>query len=154
MKKLSLPLFDDVLRAAGATPTIARARQKLGGSGTTDERAGSPVADANGAVGVVLYANGDELDVVVGSAGVVRRSAASQWSVLDAVPPELRELAATIVRFARLREGDRVAFALRDASPGEGLLFEKCRYGALVARDDRTILALGYQSLARGAQAS
>ncbi len=150
-KKLSLPLFDDITRAAGAAPTLARARQKLGGTGTTDARAGTPVRDGTGAIGIVLYAAGDELDVLVGSGGVVRRSTVAQWSTVEAVPSELSTVADSVARFARLREGDRVGFTLpasRGSNRGEGLLFEKCRYGALVARDDRSIVAVGYKSLA------
>lgn len=145
-KKLSLPLLDDVARRPGAAPTIERGRQRLGGTGSTDPRAGTPVRDPGGTVAIVLYADGDDLDVLVGSAGVVRRSTTAQWSTAPAMPPDLATVAATIGRFARLAEGDRVAFQSGSVA-GEGLLFEKCRYGALVARDDGSIVAVGYASL-------
>jgi hypothetical protein len=34
-----------------------------------------------------------------------------------------------------------------DGNPSEGTLFEKCRYGALIARDDRQIMAVGFRKL-------
>ena len=148
-KKLSLPIVDDIARRAGATPTIERARQKLGGPGATDARAGRTVRDAAGALGIVLHANGDELDVIVGSAGVVRRTKAAAWTEAEAVDlGDLAEVVRDVIAFARLAVGDRVSFVV-DGRLDVGLLFEKCRYGALVARDDERIVAVGYRALQR-----
>jgi hypothetical protein len=41
-----------------------------------------------------------------------------------------------------------VRFLERDGAPAaEGVLFERCRFGALVAKDDGTIVAVGYRRL-------
>lgn len=141
-KKRALPV---------ATPasTIERARQKLGGTGTTDARSGRTVRDASGVVGIILYASGDDLDVIVGSAGVVRRTKASAWNEAEVDSEALGDLAGVVsdvASFARLAVGDRVTF--RDGErTGAGVLFEKCRYGGLVARDDESIVAVGYRGL-------
>lgn len=147
-RKLSLPVVEDIARRAGATPTIERARQKLGGSGSTDARAGRPVRDEAGVVGVVLYARDEEMDVLVSATGTVRRGKTSAWVDHDRVPDELAPAAADLIVFAHVEPGDRVGF--RDANgDGDGLLFEKCRSGALVARDDGTIIAVGFRSIRR-----
>jgi len=61
-----------------------------------------------------------------------------------------RSLLAEVRLFATLKEGQRVRFAEKDGSAGElsvGMLVEKCRYGALVAKDDGRILAVGFRRL-------
>lgn len=141
-------MFDDIARRAGATPTIERARQRLGGTGATDARAGVTMQDASGVVGVVLYANGDDVDLVVGAAGVVRRSSAKAWTAVAVAPDDLAAVADDIVAFARLEVGDSVSFRDGDRLD-DGLLFEKCRYGALVARADGTIVAVGFRNVRR-----
>lgn len=145
-KKLSLPIVAEIARSAGATPTVERARQKLGGTGSTDARAGRTVRDDDGVVGVVLFARDEEMDVLVSATGTVRRGKASTWIEHDRLPDELAATVPDVVVFAHLEAGERVGFR-EPAGTSEGLLFEKCRYGALVARDDRSILAIGFRNL-------
>jgi hypothetical protein len=49
--------------------------------------------------------------------------------------------------FASLSEGDRVRFASAASAAAEGLLIEKCRYGALVLDDEEKVLAVGFRRL-------
>ncbi|CAN5799933.1 hypothetical protein BH09MYX1_BH09MYX1_44950 [soil metagenome] len=139
-----LPLFDEIARANAST--IERARQTLGGSGSTDARAGRIVRDEAGVVGIVLYASEDEMHVLVGASGTVSRSKSSAWVDHDIAPPDLAAMTNDVLVFAHLESGARVGFRDRTGDH-DGLLFEKCRYGALVARDDRSIVAIGFRNL-------
>lgn len=102
--------------------------------------------------GVVLHDGGDELDAWIGEGIIARVTLAQVASSLDEVPPErFRELAYDVLRFAALREGQ----AIRVLGPGpafDAVLRERCRYGALVEREDdvrrpRAISAIGFRRL-------
>jgi hypothetical protein len=141
-RKLALPLFDTLKRP----PTLENARKRLGGKGVRSTHMGSVVLikDEPRATGIVLHARDADFDVLVG-ASMVRRTKLefTEPGRDDDVDPGLL---AEVRLFASLEEGQRVRFADKDGT-ADGLLVEKCRYGALVAKDDGKILAVGFRKL-------
>ncbi len=143
MRKLSLPV------AGGEAPArVDAARRQLGGRAQSDDGVGDLVgfADERGQarVGVVLFVAGDDLSVWTPTSGIVRPLHRSETAPADTVvPADLAAVAEAARRFARLAEGERVRY--RDAGgEGEGVLVEKCRFGALIARSDGSIVAVGF----------
>jgi hypothetical protein len=68
----------------------------------------------------------------------------------EELTPALASIASGAVVFANLHEGQYVRFEADDGSLGEGLLVEKCRYGALVLAgegESAKIMAVGFSSL-------
>lgn len=63
-----------------------------------------------------------------------------------AVSDELQAVAADALAFAQLAEGDPVRFLGKDGAVSHGVLAEKCRYGALVAADDK-VFAIHFRRL-------
>ena len=131
---------------APKNPTLEIARKRLGGKASRSSHMGSVVRilDDRPVVGIVLHGKGDDLDVLLGSA-MVRRTK------LELTEPASEEevdamLLAEVRLFASLEVGARVRFADKDGS-AVGLLVEKCRWGALVAKDDGKILAIGFRKL-------
>ncbi len=141
-RKLSLPTLEDRLRG---NPTLQQARRRLGGRGSTSARAGGVVV-TGGARGVVLYADDTECDVLLES-GLVKRTALDRVTTTSGAPAALEEAAVAVRVFARLAEGERVRFEQLEAAAAEGRLIEKCRYGALIARDDGSIVAVGFRRI-------
>jgi hypothetical protein len=93
---------------------------------------------------VIIFVRGDELDVYVSDNLVRRIRRAVAKSTDAALAPALVRIAESARVFERLVEGQRVSFASDDGSH-EGILVEKCRFGALVERIDGTIIGLGFQ---------
>jgi hypothetical protein len=130
---------------SSAPPTVDEARAALGGRRAASagrlEGRGVAFLDARGRTvrGVVVCATDAEVDVWVGD-GRFQRLAATRAEPMP-VPPDdtLAEIVADARVFSRLQEGERVRFLRRDGRLDEGRLVEKCRYGALVAHDDRVI---------------
>jgi hypothetical protein len=144
-RRLGLPLRD---QGTLGTPTVERARQRLGGRGVTDTMAGAIVTVQGSPLrGVVVFSNEQECDVFL-EAGFVKRTrrANVEHALCEAESP-LHELSGEARLFASLDEGKRVRFEEPEKGQQEGLLFEKCRYGALVAKDDGTIVAVGFRKL-------
>jgi hypothetical protein len=50
-------------------------------------------------------------------------------------------------RFAAMPAARRARFTTETGAEAEGLLIEKCRYGALVALDDGRVVALGFSRM-------
>jgi hypothetical protein len=144
-RKISLPMVDEILAKAGANPTLERARKRLGGRGRTDALAGTVVTLDEATDGVVLFADDVEVDVLVDDT-TVKRTARRHVSPAREVRGPLASLAGDVLVFARLEEGQRVLLSTEQGMI-EGLLFEKCRYGALVAKDDGAVLAVGFRKL-------
>ena len=138
-------MVDEILAKAGANPTLERARKRLGGRGSTGALAGTVVTLDATTDGVVLFADDDEVDVLVDDT-TVKRTARSQVSPALEVCEPLASLAVDVLVFVRLAEGQRVLLSTEQGMI-EGLLFEKCRYGALVAKDDGAVLAVGFRKL-------
>jgi hypothetical protein len=94
---------------------------------------------------VVCEADG-ELDVWIGE-GRLQRLAAAR-ATLDRIEPDhaLADVAADALVHASLSEGQRLRFLTRDGASREGVLAEKCRYGALVSHEGR-VLAVSFRRL-------
>jgi hypothetical protein len=146
-RKLSLPLFSP---PSAALPTVDAMRKQLGGRASTEPGAGDAVTlvTDGGArmTGVVLFVRGEDLDVWV-EHNMVRRARRASTAPLDApLPRDLAPIAADVRVFAELSEGQRVRYLDGDRV-GEGTLVEKCRFGALIERDDGKLLGLGFRRL-------
>ena len=136
----------------GLMPALEAARRKLGGRSVT------PSARAPGALvettlqdgvlhlGVLLWASAGSCDVWFDDA--LARRARSEAVVCSACPtPEsLVRIEAEIRMFAALAEGDRVRWE-RTAGVTEGLIVEKCRYGAIVVTRAARVVAVGFRKL-------
>jgi hypothetical protein len=165
VRKLSLPLFnlDRGLNVApaGPKPTVDEVRRRLGGRASTDGSAGELVqliaTGGRELPGVVLFGSGEDVDVWVeqpGSAvavalgaGVVRRARRPDVAPLQAPPSkDLTSVASDARVFGALREGQRIRYQAEDGLD-EGTLVEKCRFGALVQRDDGAIVGVGFRRI-------
>ncbi|MCU0684613.1 MAG: hypothetical protein MUF34_20600 [Polyangiaceae bacterium] len=145
MARRKLPLLGG---AEGAPPTMAILRARLGGrlEGPPTPEAGRPVS-VGGELGVLLSRDEGGCDVWLGGNRVKRAASASVFALPGPPPSDLAAAAQAARRFADLREGERVSFVASDGQLEPGLLFEKCRFGALVARDDGSVLGVGFQRL-------
>ena len=142
-RRIALPVVEELL---GDKPTLAGARNRLGGRGATGPGAGR-VVTIGASVGVVLFEADGEIDVVI-EGGIVRRTVASKCvHHAGDVVPAVRALADDVRVFASLREGDDVCYEPPRGAPARGKLLEKCRYGALVGTEDGRVLAVGFRKL-------
>lgn len=146
-RKISLPLTR-WSSASSAPPTVDVMRKRLGGRASTEAGAGEIVAlaaDAGGErTGVVLFARGDELHIWVAE-GIVRKTQRSlARPVGSPVTKDLLAVAADARIFGGLREGERVRYH-HDHGVGEGTLIEKCRFGALLLREDGAVIGVGFR---------
>lgn len=151
-RRRTLPLFAELTGEAPRPPPphLEQARRGLGGPWADDVDAGliGRFVRAAPHEGVVLHADAATVDVMV-SAGVVRRVARARVEALDdvALSPLRRRVADDVRRFAAMPAGRRARFTTETGDEAEGLLIEKCRYGALVALDDGRVVALGFSRL-------
>lgn len=145
-RRLFLPLADG---NPDASPTVDVVRRRLGGRASTEPGAGEIVAVASeqGAArtGVVLFVQGEDLDVWL-EGGVVRRTRRSKTVEAKGAGDDLLSIARAARIFAGLAEGQRVHYQ-HQSGVGEGVLVEKCRFGALVERGDGTVLGVGFRRL-------
>jgi len=129
------------------TPTTDAMRTKLGGrvGAAADDAIGRFAArPADDVEGWVL--SGDETHWFLWDGGVaIRRTpkvdVTLQEDRSDALAPSL------LRTWASLGERETVEFQAADTRWQTGLLVEKCRFGALVARDDGSIVAVGFLAL-------
>jgi len=103
--------------------------------------------EAIGMAGVVLFVQGEELDVWTGEGRVQRTLRSRVLPLGKPASQALSALASDATLFAHLREGDRVRYQDGHGNVTEGSLIEKCRYGALVLRDDTQIIAVGFRKI-------
>lgn len=133
------------------------ARNRLGGR-TNEEEPGPPgvlpgaivrviAKDATKHIAVVVFANSTEVHVLIDGSRLRRVPPASVELHGGNTPSDLSELAADASVFARLVEGQPVRYADDKGNFVVGKLLEKCRYGALVARKDSVIVAVGFRKL-------
>ena len=136
----------------GELPHIEQARRRLGGRWAADVDAVllGACARSGGDTGVVLYADTSNADLFVGSR-TVRRVTRDRLEVLDddALPAALRCIALDVARFAGVPEGRRARFRTETGAEAEGLVLEKCRFGALLGLDDDRVVAVGFGRLLR-----
>jgi len=133
--KRVLPLFDGLMGSPrlGSAPHLEQARKGLGGGYSVD-------VDAS-MIGRFVRSAPHE--------GVVRRVARDRVVTVDDVElsPLRRRMADDVRRFAAMPTGRRARFMAEAGAEAEGLLIEKCRYGALVALDDGRVVALGFSRM-------
>lgn len=166
-KKLKLPLLaegwgtgstESVKKAkAEKKPTLDDARNRLGGR-TTDEKPAPPgiipgtvvqvlANDGSKHIAVVVFANSSEVHVLIDGTKLRRVPPEAVELNEGTTPSSLSKIAADAHVFARLAEGQPVRYADDMGGLLGGKLVEKCRYGALVVRDDGAVVAVGFRKL-------
>jgi hypothetical protein len=159
--RVTLPAVERALAEArslaAGNPTVDAARERLGDRIATDPDVGQAVRVERALgvrhLGVVIFRKGESVDVWLGAGRVRRLAGPDTLSTVDAkeLTPSLVVISDTAVLFANLHEGQRVCFEAHDGSLGEGMLVEKCRYGALVLTGEgpsAKIMAIGFSNLA------
>jgi hypothetical protein len=166
-KKIKLPLLADAWsdRAPDSVkktvpdkkPTLDDARNRLGGR-TTGEKPAPPgigpgsivqvlANDGSKHVAVVVFANSTEVHVLIDGTKLRRVPPPAVELNEGATPNALTKIAADAHVFARLAEGQPVRYADDSGGLLGGKLVEKCRYGALIVRDDGAVVAVGFRKL-------
>jgi len=98
-------------------------------------------------VGVLLAISGRVVDVYL-ERGLVKRTALDLLRpFFGTTPPELATASKSATVFARLSEGQRVEIERTPTEVVVATLVEKCRYGALVELDDRSLLGVGFRKI-------
>ena len=139
-------MFLPVEKSERPAASLDAVRARLGGRARTDQQAGRVVCFLDtGATGVVLYGRGEEVHVF-SNAGWVRRTTADALSQVDEPLADLRAVVDDVRVFAALEEGTRVRFQDRSGM-AQGTLIEKCRYGAVVRRDDAKLMGVGFRRI-------
>jgi hypothetical protein len=144
--------LEDARAAVRGQPTVDAARERLGGRAASCAPVGEIVllSTALGErTGVVLFRDDAFADVWIGGGRVHRVEPDALVSHPDpaSVSMDLCAVASSTRVFGDLREGDRVRFETRPGALSDGLLVEKCRFGALVLADDGKVMALGFQKI-------
>jgi hypothetical protein len=164
-KKLNLPLFEDPAPKKSDArerkkPSIDAARARLGGRVTA---ADVPVqrftpgvavtfavgrsAAARRMPGVVVFASVAEIHVLLDGIRLRRLRPIDLELHVGELDIELEKLAADARLFGQLDEGQSVRYANDAGDLVSGKVVEKCRWGALVLRDDGAIVAVGFRKL-------
>lgn len=148
-KKVNLPVV-------GKKPSIEAARSRLGGR---LDGGPAPAGFAPGRVvsfalpggrrraAVVVYAGGDEIHVLLDPVRLRRMQPDEIGAHEGPVDDEMTKLAADAQLFGLLVEGQAIRYADDAGALVDGKLIEKCRWGALVARDDGAVVAVGFRKL-------
>lgn len=156
-KKSDRPGQSARLTKASKKPTLDDARNRLGGR-TLDEEPPPPgigpgsivnVVALGGAehAAVVVFANASEVHVLIDGTKL-RRVRPAQLATFDGSPPNLlTKISADAQIFGGLSEGLPVRYADDVGGLLGGRLLEKCRYGALVVREDGAVVAVGFRKL-------
>jgi hypothetical protein len=161
-KKIVLPVLDELTRRERAAtappkkkPSIDAARARLGGrakedaivEGRATHAPGMIVRTPKAEIGVVVYASARETHVLFDGSRL-RRLAPEDVELHEGeAPDELGRVAADARVFFLLVESQSVRYADDAGTLRDGKLVEKCRYGALVLRDDGAIVAVGFRKL-------
>jgi hypothetical protein len=83
---------------------------------------------------------------VFSNAGWVRRTTTDAITQVSEPAQDLNAVVDDIRVFAALEEGHRVRF--QDVGGiAQGTLIEKCRYGAVVRRDDERVMGVGFRRI-------
>lgn len=138
-------------------PSIDAARDRLGGRILAEETPPSglalglvvTVASARGATspGVVIFASRTEVHVLLDGVRLRRVPPESVRPFTGEVSLALSKIAGDATLFARIVEGESVRYAGEDDVLVPARVFEKCRWGALVAREDGAVIAVGFRKL-------
>ena len=175
-KKINLPLLPDAwsgrarehAKAAGDVtgekrepktkkPSLDDARNRLGGRTNHEEAAPAGIVpgrvvrvfanDGAEHVAVVVFANADEVHILIDGTKLRRVPPDSVHAHEGAAPSSVAKIAADAHVFSRLAEGEKVRYADDSGGLLAGKLVEKCRYGALVVREDGAVVAVGFRKL-------
>jgi hypothetical protein len=167
-KKVNLPLLPNAASpgrdekatdTAGTAnkPSLDDARERLGGRTTDESPAPGGVDpgrvvtvfanDGTAHVAVVVFANADEVHILIDGKRLRRVPPGAVHAFEGETPSSLGKIAADAHVFARLSEGEQVRYADDSGGLLAGKLIEKCRYGALVVREDGGIVAVGFRKL-------
>ncbi|NUQ76584.1 MAG: hypothetical protein HUU21_23840 [Polyangiaceae bacterium] len=146
VRRFSLPLTPDSLRK----PTVDVIRKRLGGRASTEGGAGEVVVvtTEGGAtfVGVVIFVRGEDLDIWVEHGRVRRARRGAARPLSEPASRDFVEIANDARVFGGLMEGQRVRYQ-HDAGFSEGILIEKCRFGAVLQRDDGVLMGVGFRKI-------
>lgn len=174
-KKLNLPVVRSVFDRSDTTaegsaksgqpskkdtkPTLETARKRLGGR-ASDAREPAPAGMMPGQivtvttksgdahVGVVLFAGVEAIHVLLQDGVRLKRVRAEDVGPYDgSMPTELDSIATDARVFRMMYEGQSIRYPDDRGSLVGGKLIEKCRYGALVAREDGAVVAVGFRKL-------
>lgn len=171
-KKVNLPLFSDPalvatpVKVVRKRPSIDAARARLGGR--ISEIDAPPAGFAPGVVvtialggqsqsagpearrtpGVVVFASQTEVHVLLDGIRL-RRISPAKVTIHEGgeVESELEKIAGDARLFAQLAEGQSVRYADKSGTLVQGKVVEKCRWGALVLREDGSVVAVGFRKL-------
>jgi len=144
-RKLTIPI----------TPTLRSrrvedVRKRMGGRARTEAGAGDVVSvrreAAPDVVGVVIFVLGPELDVMTDES-TVRRTQRSRVAAATGGPEWLASVSADAKVFGTLEEGQRVRYQSETGRLQEGTLVEKCKYGAIILCEDRSLMGVGFRKL-------
>lgn len=142
-KKVNLPVMN-----APAKPSLSAARAQLGGvahgAPLPPGLAPGVVVRFEGGVGVVIFASIVEVHVLL-DASRMRRFAPDELVVHDG-EHGLGELAADAHIFGLLHDGQPVRYASATGALVDGVIVEKCRWGALVQASE-VVVAVGFRKL-------
>jgi hypothetical protein len=164
-KKVNLPLFAEDKKQdeekkqdkPSKKPSIDAARARLGGR--TVESDPPPPGFAPGVVvtfaltsgrrlpGVIVFASPVEVHVLLDGIRLRRFPPADLTPHDGEVDLDLGKIAGDARLFGQLAEGQSVRYADDADNLIEGKLIEKCRWGALVLRDDGAVVAVGFRKL-------
>ncbi len=151
-RRLALPTIQSKLPIPyESQPTLSRARLRLGGNGASFVGAGTivRVEDAGGKsmLGVLLCGDERTVDVWLEAGFVKRTRRDGAVPVRGGASSALSQIAADAFVFGAMREGQRVRFEPPNQPSQQGVLFEKCRFGALVANDAGSVFAIGFRRI-------
>lgn len=169
-KKVNLPLFSDPVfvgtppKEVKKKPSIDAARARLGGRisemdmplagfvpGTIVSFAypSRALGERQRMSGVVVFASRSEVHVLLDGIRLRRMSPADVTIVKesDEITAPLEQIAGDARLFGQLAEGQPIRYADDTGSLVTGKVVEKCRWGALVLRDDGAVVAVGFRKL-------
>ena len=149
------------------TPTVEVARKRLGGRAVSAPGMGELVVVTTrlglAKPGVVLFSAQDVVDVWIADDTVLRTTSDRMAPLGEPASRELSAAADDARVFAALIEGQRVRYLQMRVRPADGepfagsgsdaqgavfahaTLVEKCRWGALLLRDDGTLVGVGFR---------
>jgi len=104
--------------------------------------------------GVIVFASKAEVHVLLDSIRLRRLPPADLTPLHDEtgkptmpIPIDLEKIAGDARLFGQLVEGESVRYADDAGALVDGKVVEKCRWGALVLRDDGAVIAVGFRKL-------
>lgn len=95
----------------------------------------------------MIFASSTEVHVLLEGMRLRRLRPEEVAPYVDEVGSDLMKIAADARVFGVLSEGQPVRYANEAGVLLGGKLVEKCRYGALILRDDGAIVAVGFRKL-------